>query len=500
MDGSVRLWDMSIKKPEQQCIRYWQTGARRRVLCVGMNSRVVVCGNANSTLCVWDIHLDPNSPSSSHGTIHATSFLSSAAPPGLEDWTSGIEHICVGDSLVACSTEFSGSVLVFSLATGSLVYEIPGLYQPSKMCMTDFFLLTGGRGAWNQGGNTGHHQQQHHGSQHASVGQHANRPANTEHDDDDSTDQLEGQSGSTMEVDDYMSCCINVWDLKTGNRLYSLIPRLPLQHLQQTRGITSTLNNPQSLERRYNAVADLSNRPVRTTIRSSAVGMVQQNGISSHANPGYQSPNAASSYDLDDVNSIGSTTESTTQSSFFGSGRQLHDSVRSSNSPAPPQSPISAPLTLLDIAVTPDHSTLVATLCERSGEGREGVYCWDFSGSRLEGYHEQSTEVSTMVLDKTDIEYDQAYDSDGSDIDSDTQPSSDLLGGEEGQAINDEDERFSNDRFDNNMVMQQVDSTALRNLHQARVTGKVWIGWKLDERKFQRRKAVYQSQWASNEK
>ncbi|KAG0033951.1 hypothetical protein BGZ82_005909 [Podila clonocystis] len=55
-------------------------------------------------------------------------------PPGTEDWVSGIEHICVGDSLVACSTEFSGSVLVFSLATGSLVYEIPeGKREPRRM-------------------------------------------------------------------------------------------------------------------------------------------------------------------------------------------------------------------------------------------------------------------------------------------------------------------------------------------------------------------------------
>ncbi|KAG0296888.1 hypothetical protein BGZ96_008243 [Linnemannia gamsii] len=150
MDGIVRLWDLSIQEPDGQCIRYWQTGPRRRVLCVGMNSKVVVCGNVDSTICVWDIHPSPGSSSSTHGTIHTASYMTSRAPHGLDDWISGIEHICVGDSLVACSTEFSGSVLVFSLGTGARVFEIPGLYQPSKMCMTDFFLLTGGRGAWNQ--------------------------------------------------------------------------------------------------------------------------------------------------------------------------------------------------------------------------------------------------------------------------------------------------------------------------------------------------------------
>lgn len=45
MDGIVRLWDLSVQEPGRQCIRYWQTGPRRRVLCVGMNSKVVVCGN-----------------------------------------------------------------------------------------------------------------------------------------------------------------------------------------------------------------------------------------------------------------------------------------------------------------------------------------------------------------------------------------------------------------------------------------------------------------------
>lgn len=50
MDGSVRLWDLSIKEAGQQCIRLWHTGSRQRVLCVGMNSKVVVCGNVVSDL------------------------------------------------------------------------------------------------------------------------------------------------------------------------------------------------------------------------------------------------------------------------------------------------------------------------------------------------------------------------------------------------------------------------------------------------------------------
>lgn len=54
MDGSVRLWDLSIREAGQQCIRLWHTGSRQRVLCVGMNSKVVVCGNVVSDFVVFD--------------------------------------------------------------------------------------------------------------------------------------------------------------------------------------------------------------------------------------------------------------------------------------------------------------------------------------------------------------------------------------------------------------------------------------------------------------
>ncbi|KAF9912260.1 hypothetical protein EC991_000151 [Linnemannia zychae] len=290
--------------------------------------------------------------------------MTSRAPHGLDDWISGIEHICVGDSLVACSTEFSGSVLVFSLGTGTLVYEIPGLYQPSKMCMTDFFLLTGGRGAWNQGG--------------------AHRRLN----------QL-GQDG---------------FDDATGD------------------------------------------------------GGGHNFSISSGGR------------------SSGNT------------GRGAYTTV----SPLSPQQPISAPLTLLDIAVTPDHSTLVVTLCERSGEGLEGVYCWDFGGSRLEGYHEEAPDVSTMIMDQNDLEYrtvantvladDHDEDEDGFLDDHDDHGDNSANDNYGERIVDNDDDRYSNDRIHNNMVMQQVDSTVLREMHQARVTGKLWIGWKLDERQFLRRK------------
>ncbi|KAG9066841.1 hypothetical protein KI688_012753 [Linnemannia hyalina] len=515
MDGIVRLWDLSIQEPGRQCIRYWQTGPRRRVLCVGMNSKVVVCGNVDSTICVWDIHPSPGSSSSTHGTIHTASYMTSRAPHGLDDWISGIEHICVGDSLVACSTEFSGSVLVFSLGTGSLVYEIPGLYQPSKMCMTDFFLLTGGRGTWNQGGthrrlnqlgqgNNLHQEQpqQHHHAQggfgfqeHHAYGVHVGGQHYGQ--DADVLRHPQQQGLGSMETDEYMSCCVNVWDLRTGHRLYSLIPRLPMRHLQQSKDIFSILNNPQSRAQREQDQQQGKKQAIRTTSYSPMISMTQHSGR--WTMPPSRTTTSTNHHLLDasdDFTSGGGGRSSSSSSA----GRDTYTSV----SPLSPQRPISAPLTLLDIAVTPDHSTLVVTLCERSGEGLEGVYCWDFGGSRLEGYHEEAPDVSTMIMDQNDLEYrtvantvladdhdeddDGFLDDDTDHIYSDSNDDEDVHGGDRAADDDDDNDRYSNDRIHNNMVMQQVDPTVLRDLHQARVTGKLWIGWKLDERQFLRRK------------
>ncbi|KAG0268111.1 hypothetical protein BGZ95_002603 [Linnemannia exigua] len=503
MDGIVRLWDLSVQEPGRQCIRYWQTGPRRRVLC-------------DSTICVWDIHPSPGSSSSTHGTIHTASYMTSRAPHGLDDWISGIEHICVGDSLVACSTEFSGSVLVFSLGTGSLVYEIPGLYQPSKMCMTDFFLLTGGRGAWNLGGahrrlnqfgqgHDQHHpqQQQHHlqggfGVQgHQTYGGHLGGPHYGQ--DTDMLRHSQQRGLSVMETDEYMSCCVNVWDLRTGDRLYSLIPRLPMRHLQQSKDISSILNNPPLRAQREQDQQRGKKQTIRTTSYSPMISMTQRAGR--WTMPPSLSTTSTSHHQLDGFDD---TTGDGDGFAYSGSSsRNSTNTGRStcpSLSPLSPPQPISAPLTLLDIAVTPDHSTLVVTLCERSGEGLEGVYCWDFGGSRLEGYHEEAPDVSTMIMDQNDLEYrtvantvladDHDEDEDGFLEDYDLPDNESNHNNHGGQTADDDndDDRYSNDRIHNNMVMQQVDSTVLREMHQARVTGKLWIGWKLDERQFLRRK------------
>ncbi|KAG0051780.1 hypothetical protein BGZ83_003306 [Gryganskiella cystojenkinii] len=428
---------------------------------------------------------------------------------GVEDWVSGIEHICVGDSLVACSTEFSGSVLVFSLATGSLVYEIPGLYQPSKMCMTDFFLLTGGRGPWTQGERPMREQSHHyvyqnqtgqgHGYGHEFGHGHGQDDDHLRH----APPHLQGRHRGA-EVDEYMSCCINVWDLRTGNRLYSLIPRLPTPvnalSLQRQRSPGSKIvGSPESLISRQS-----SPFLAPGTLGKKLEGLdLTENTQTDHDSNWIETPHSPEAPASAPLAAINSPLWQHSSSSFsypladsYGRSSQALSSASSVFSPIVPQSSAAVPLTLLDIAVTPDHSTLVATLCERSGEGREGVYCWDFSGSRLEGYHETNSALTghgrgtvptgegwlssansafaSIVLDENGLKALGENDISDSDFGDDEVASN--------QPPNHSDP--SDLDQNNNIIMQQVDSTALRDLHRARVTGKIWIGWQLDSREF----------------
>lgn len=338
----------------------------------------------------------------------------------------------MGDSLVACSTEFSGSVLIFSLATGSLVYELPGLHQPVKMCMTDFFLLTGGRGTWSRDNSIRVYPNQQ---------RQANGLTTYPHGGEDVDEEVIGlsrqqQRDDTVIAGEHMSCCIDIWDLKTGDRLYSLIPRLPTQQLHQARDIVSILNNPL-----------LHGRARQGVTRACLPGgsPTRHGGLGSNNVPGGTSS----------VTGAEDTATSSTHPSPPHRGAAVVE-----RSPSPPSSPISAPLALLGMALTPDNSTLVVALSERSGEGREGIYCWDFSGSQLEAYHEQDSGVSTMIIDKGDLDYSERRD---------------------GKSNEDSEEGVDRDLYANNIVMQQVDSAVFKNMHQGRIAGKVWIGWQLDK-------------------
>ncbi|KAG2218750.1 hypothetical protein INT45_003068 [Circinella minor] len=163
LDGTVALWDTA----EKCMVRLWE-GHRGRVLCVAMNDQVVVSGGSDSMIRVWDLHEESAiSPGGGRGMIDISSYLSARS-----DWIQGVGEIAVNEHLVACSPDASGPILVFSLLTGSLVYELttstkahlrPALRWDStrttveeeeeeeemtgftKLCLTPYFLLTKGK-------------------------------------------------------------------------------------------------------------------------------------------------------------------------------------------------------------------------------------------------------------------------------------------------------------------------------------------------------------------
>ncbi|KAI9312420.1 WD40-repeat-containing domain protein [Dichotomocladium elegans] len=151
LDGTVALWDVA----KQQMVNLWD-GHRGRVLCVGMNEDVVVSGGSDCMLRVWDLVEQTQADTARRGMIDISSYLSASS-----DWIQGVGEIAVASHLVACSPDASGPVLVFSLLTGSLVYEL-GSPRPmvrdldwgivsedmtgfTKLCLTPYFLLTKGK-------------------------------------------------------------------------------------------------------------------------------------------------------------------------------------------------------------------------------------------------------------------------------------------------------------------------------------------------------------------
>lgn len=124
-----------------------------------MHLLVVVSGGSDSMLRVWDLadhHLEEQVTTARRGMIDISSYLSASS-----DWIQGVGEIAVGEHLVACSPDASGPVLVFSLLTGSLVYEL-GSPRPrirdldwgavveemtgfTKLCLVPYFLLTKGK-------------------------------------------------------------------------------------------------------------------------------------------------------------------------------------------------------------------------------------------------------------------------------------------------------------------------------------------------------------------
>ncbi|KAI7905063.1 WD40-repeat-containing domain protein [Cokeromyces recurvatus] len=265
LDGTVAIWDLSTKS----LVRIWH-GHRGRTLCISMNNDVVVSGGSDNVICVWDLDKcnDDNCTEwtthhrpTRRGMINISSYLS-----GRNDWYQGVGEIEVNDHLIACAPDASGPILIFSLLTGSLVYELQEetLQQQqdsewitedisafTRPCLTPFFLLAKGKVANNKinavklvpsDQNIVLQRNHHSNNQRKSAMGYIAKL------DDNKIKEIPAvahmtpyqlyqyyKSINTVEEDNHhhlimtipqTSACINVWDLQTGKIAYKLLPTL----------------------------------------------------------------------------------------------------------------------------------------------------------------------------------------------------------------------------------------------------------------------------------
>ncbi|KAF7730052.1 hypothetical protein EC973_002997 [Apophysomyces ossiformis] len=217
LDGTVALWDAS-----KRCrVRTW-SGHRGRVLCVAIHDQgkwllflVIVSGGSDGRIRVWDlanIIKGAVGHACRRGMIDISSYLS-----GRHEWFQGVGEIAVTGHLVACAPDATGPVLVFSLLTGSLVYELKTTARSndqapsdsdvtafSKLCITPFFLLTKGKT------------------------QTLTYPTCSETQLDSREERMAVPSFYAPPTSDasfpYSQPCVNVWNLQTGKFVYRLIP------------------------------------------------------------------------------------------------------------------------------------------------------------------------------------------------------------------------------------------------------------------------------------
>ncbi|KAL7310559.1 hypothetical protein PS15m_010046 [Mucor circinelloides] len=260
LNGTVAVWNLETKA----LVRMWQ-GHRGRVLCISMNDDVVVSGGSDSMIRVWD--LDKSSSNSNtewtnhhrptrRGMIDISSYLS-----GRSDWYQGVGEIAANGHLVACAPDASGPILVFSLLTGSLVYELrvpeetvqtsewvtEDITAFTRLCLTPFFLLTKGKVSNDNNiiklvpslDNIVQQRRQ----KKKSVGYVKKLSDSVEETDSPAPpvaqmtpyqlyqyyQSINKTGRSNAEEEQAMpstSVCINVWDLQTGKIAYRLLPTL----------------------------------------------------------------------------------------------------------------------------------------------------------------------------------------------------------------------------------------------------------------------------------
>ncbi|KAI8579318.1 hypothetical protein K450DRAFT_242665 [Umbelopsis ramanniana AG] len=267
INGNVSLRDLA----KQDDVITW-TGHRGRVLCVSMNENVVISGGSDCTLRVWDINrLMPhrkNQSADAHnwrGTIDISLYLSTTS-----EWFTGVGELAVNDNLIACSSDTSAPILIFSLLTGSLVYQLRSRFMGtgsmfSHLCMTPFFLLTKGKVLPNDNGprivqSTSNHtmeeqrinSQEQSSTRYGYVTQLNDSTINIPRQPNLTAYQLQqllqlrntpmGNDDDSLSQPD-MRACINVWDLRTGKIIYRLVP------------------DPSPESRRFTSITDIRTTP-----------------------------------------------------------------------------------------------------------------------------------------------------------------------------------------------------------------------------------------------
>ncbi|ORE04255.1 WD40 repeat-like protein [Rhizopus microsporus var. microsporus] len=152
LNGTVAIWDLE----KRSLVRMWH-GHRGRVLCISMNDEAVLSGGADSMIQVWDLNMTDKTKNlqrpTQRGMIDISRYLSER-----NDWYQGVGEIAANHNLVACAPDASGPILIFSLLTGSLVYELKipqasprmewateDITAFTRLRLTPYFLLTKGK-------------------------------------------------------------------------------------------------------------------------------------------------------------------------------------------------------------------------------------------------------------------------------------------------------------------------------------------------------------------
>lgn len=200
---------------------------------------------------VWDLDKNTNewaNRPTRRGMIDISSYLS-----GRSDWYQGVGEIAVNGHLVACAPDASGPILVFSLLTGSLVYELrvpeespqqgewvtEDITAFTRLCLSPFFLLTKGK-IYHQFNSNIKLVPANNVVVQRTMKQ--TSPGYVTKLSDSKTDhipavaqmtpyQLYQYYQSVNPIQEQMpttSACINVWNLQTGKIAYRLVPTLDL--------------------------------------------------------------------------------------------------------------------------------------------------------------------------------------------------------------------------------------------------------------------------------